>query len=168
MLQYWRALTGLVHGGLMDADSPLQSPLLAEDLARTVATAALHVFPNTTMTQQRSPRTGTVMPATVRRAVAHIDANAHRPLQLADIAAAAGAGARALQNGFRQHLDTTPLAYLQRVRLEAARRELLGGDPAQGDTVADVAARWGFANAGRFAAAYRALFDELPGQTLRS
>ena len=57
----------------MDPESPLGSPLLAEDLARTLATAALHTFPNSTMTQQHVPGPGDVAPATIRRAVAHID-----------------------------------------------------------------------------------------------
>lgn len=167
MHRYWRSLVGLVGGALMDSASPLSSPLLAEDMARTVATAALHTFPNTTMSRQHVPGPGAVTPAAVRRAVAHIEAHAHLPLQLSEIAAAAGTSARALQYGFRRHLDTTPLAYLRRHRLELARRDLHGADPARGDTVAAVATRWGFTNPGRFAAAYRAAYGVLPGETLR-
>ena len=167
MRRYWRSMISLAGGALMDPVSPLESPLLAEDLARTVATAALHVFPNTTMNRQHVPGPGAVTPATVRRAVAHIDAHAHLPLQLGDIAAAAGTGARALQYGFRRHLGTTPLGYLRRVRLELARRELQRADPTRGDTVAAVAARWGFPHTGRFAAAYHAAYGVLPGETLR-
>ncbi|GGQ64650.1 AraC family transcriptional regulator [Couchioplanes azureus] len=168
MRRYWRSLLGLVSGALMDPVSPLSSPLLAEDLARTVATAALQVFPNTTMNRQHVPGPGTVAPAAVRRAVAHIDAHAHLPLQLSEIAAAAGTSARALQYGFRRHLGTTPLGYLRQVRLELARRELQRADPARGDTVAAIATRWGFTHTGRFAAAYRAAHGVLPGETLRT
>jgi len=168
MHRYWRALLGLVSGALMDPASPLSSPLLAEDMARTVATAALHTFPNTTMTRQHVPDAGTITCASVRRAVAYIDANAHLPLQLSEIAAAAGTSARALQYGFRQHLGTTPLGHLRRVRLELARGELQRADPTRGDTVAAIATRWGFANPGRFATAYRAAYGVLPGQTLRN
>ncbi|WP_336027824.1 helix-turn-helix domain-containing protein [Geodermatophilus sp. FMUSA9-8] len=167
MHRYWRSLVGLVSGALMDPLSPLGSPLLAEEMARTVATAALHVFPNTALGREHVPGPGAVAPATVRRAVAHMDACAHLPLQLGDIAAAAGTSARALQYGFRRYLGTTPLGYLRRVRLEHARRELQRADPTRGDTVAAVAARWGFANPGRFAAAYRAAYGVSPGQTLR-
>ena len=81
---------------------------------------------------------------------------------------AAGTSARALQYGFRRHLGTTPLRYLGRVRLERARRELQRADPTRGDTVAAIATRWGFANPGRFATAYRAAYGVLPGQTLRN
>src|SRR3712207_28049 len=54
MHRYWQALLRLVRGAVADPVSPMSSPLLAEDLARTVATAALHVFPNTTMTRQHT------------------------------------------------------------------------------------------------------------------
>ncbi|WP_432561556.1 helix-turn-helix transcriptional regulator [Kineococcus sp. SYSU DK003] len=168
MDRYWRSLVGLVSGALTDPDSPLDSPLLAEEMARTVATAALHVFPNTTMTRQHVPGPGATTPATVRRAVAHIEANAHLPLPLHEIAAAAGTSVRALQHGFRRHLDTTPLEHLRRVRLEHAHRELQRADPTRGDTVADIATRWGFANAGRFATLHRATYGVRPGDTLRA
>ncbi|GAB2596955.1 hypothetical protein Aab01nite_72410 [Paractinoplanes abujensis] len=168
MARYWRSLIALVSGALTDTESPLNSPLLAENLARTVATGALHVFPNTTMTLQDVRGPGAVTPAAVRRAVTYIDANAHLPLRVGEIAAAAGTSARALQYGFRRHLGTTPLHYLSRVRLELARRELQEADPARGDTVGAVATRWGFANAGRFAAAYRAAYGVLPSDTLNS
>ncbi|SDC23421.1 Helix-turn-helix domain-containing protein [Geodermatophilus telluris] len=168
MHRYWRSLLGLVSGALMDPVSPLDSPLLAEEMARAVATAALHVFPNTTLSRQHVPGPGVVAPAAVRRAVAHIEAHAHLPLRLDEIAAAAGTSARALQYGFRRHLDTTPLGYLRRVRLEGARRELRDADPARGDTVAAVARRWGFAKPDRFAAAYRSAYGVPPSHTLRT
>ena len=167
MHRYWRTLIGLVSGALMDPASPLNSPLLAESLTRTVATAALHTFPNTTMTRQHVPGPGAVMPAAVRRAVAHIDTHAHLPLHLSQIAAAAGTSTRALQYGFRRHLDTTPLGYLRRVRLELAHRDLRQADPTRGDTVAAVATRWGFANPSRFATIYRQAYGVTPSHTLR-
>ncbi|SFP21333.1 AraC-binding-like domain-containing protein [Geodermatophilus dictyosporus] len=168
MHRFWRSLVGLVSGALMDPVSPLDSPLLAEEMARAVATAALHVFPNTTLSRQHVPGPGAVAPAAVRRAVAHIEAHAHLPLKLDEIAAAAGTSARALQYGFRRHLDTTPTGYLRRVRLEGARRELQRADPTRGDTVAAVARRWGFAKPDRFAAAYRTAHGVPPSHTLRT
>ncbi|MBV9195797.1 MAG: AraC family transcriptional regulator [Solirubrobacterales bacterium] len=48
----------------------------------------------------------------------------------------------------------------------AAHRELLASDAAQ-CTVGELAARWGFLNPGRFAAAYRARYGVSPSVTLR-
>ncbi|PPK67084.1 helix-turn-helix domain-containing protein [Actinokineospora auranticolor] len=44
---------------------------------------------------------------------------------------------------FRCHLDTTPVAYLRRVRLGCARPNLRAATPGQ-DTVTRIAARWGY------------------------
>ncbi len=101
----------------------------------------------------------------MRRAVAFVEANADQDIGLVQIAAAAYVTPRALQYAFRRHLDTTPLAFLRRVRLDAAHRELLAADP-RGTTVTEIAMRWGFAHPGRFAAHYRNTYRTAPGTTL--
>jgi transcriptional regulator GlxA family with amidase domain len=106
-------------------------------------------------------------PAVIRRAVEFIDSNAHRSIDLAEIAEASLIGARGLQASFRKHRDQTPLGYLREVRMQRAHRDLLAADPAAGDTVAEIAARWGFAHPGRFSVSYREAFGVSPGVTLR-
>lgn len=104
-------------------------------------------------------------PGSVRRAVDMIENHPHRALTVSTLAREAGVSVRALQLGFRRHLDTTPTGYLRRVRLQRARVELQGsGD---GLTVSQVACRWGFTHLGRFAAEYRRRYGESPSQTLR-
>jgi transcriptional regulator GlxA family with amidase domain len=116
----------------------------------------------------RTTRTaGDGEPATLRRAVAHIEAHAGDAVTLTEIARTARASPRAVQYAFRRHRGTTPTGYLRRVRLEGAHRDLVTGDPTTGDTVAAIAARWGFAKAGRFSAAYAAAYGRPPSQTLR-
>ncbi|XVU28811.1 AraC family transcriptional regulator [Actinoplanes sp. CA-054009] len=142
--------------------------LLLDAAIDTVATAALSIFPNTTMTAGYITQPGRLAPAAVRRAVAYIDAHAGEPISLDEIAGAAGVGARALQAGFRRHLDATPLGYLLKVRLEHAHRELQAADPASGATVSGIARRWGFPSHSRFTAAYHATYGRLPSSTLRT
>jgi transcriptional regulator GlxA family with amidase domain len=72
-----------------------------------------------------------------------------------------------VQEAFRRHLDTTPIGYLRRVRLERAHNDLAAADPGAGSTVAEIAARWGFAHHGRFAALYQDSYGRSPSQTLR-
>jgi transcriptional regulator GlxA family with amidase domain len=73
---------------------------------------------------------------------------------------------RSLQEGFRQHVGVSPMAYLRRVRLEHAHAEL--SEPRDGQrSVAAVAHRWGFGHLGRFAAAYRERYGVSPSDTLR-
>jgi AraC-like DNA-binding protein len=168
MHRYWLATMQLVLGALTTEPSPMAYPLMAEEMTRLAAIAALHVFPNTTMTRPYAPGPERVPPAVLRRAIAYIDEHAAEPLTLSDIAAAAGTSGRALQYAFRRHYEVTPLGYVRRVRLERAHQELRAGDPRTGVTVADVAARWGFVKASSFARSYRRAFGVLPSQTLRS
>jgi len=98
-------------------------------------------------------------PTTVRRALAFIDDNAHLPITIDDIAAAAFISTRGLQYAFRRTLDTTPADRLRRARLEGARREIRAGSE---DSISVIARRWGFAHASRFAAAYRAVYGRPP------
>ena len=71
-----------------------------------------------------------------------------------------------MQLAFRRHLDTTPLGYLRRVRLDYAHRQLAAADPRY-ESVTAVAYRWGFSSS-RFAAYYRQAYGVLPSQTLRN
>lgn len=145
----------------------MASPILVDGVARTLATAVLDTFPNTAVADPPPDRT-VVAPATLRRAVEFVDTNAHRPIGLADIAAAARVTPRGLRQVFRLHLGTTPTDYLRTVRLDHAHRELVNGDPGRGDTIAAVALRWGFPNEDAFTADYRAAFGHGPRQTLHA
>jgi transcriptional regulator GlxA family with amidase domain len=57
------------------------------------------------------------------------------------------------------------MVYLRAVRLRRAHDRLLSADPHTA-TVAAVALRCGITHLGRFSAAYRAAFGELPSATL--
>lgn len=102
-------------------------------------------------------------PTTVRRAVRVIEARAEDELSLGDLARECRVSTRALQYAFRHELGCTPLDYLRRVRLDLVRQSLRSGSA---QSVGDVAARYGFFNAGRFAREYRQVFGENPRQTL--
>ncbi len=81
------------------------------------------------------------------------------------VAARVGVSLRSLEAGFRESRQTTPTQYLRKVRLEAARAELLA--PSESTTVTSVALANGFFHLPRFSAYYRTAFDEPPGLTLR-
>ncbi len=102
------------------------------------------------------------LPRHVQRAIDFIHAHLEDAIDVGDIARAACVSVRALEEGFRRHCDTTPLAYLRDARLDCVRKALAGGAPG---TVAAVAHRYGFAHLGRFSAYYRARFGETPSHT---
>lgn len=159
----WSAATTFVGRQLAGVEE--LSPLIAGQTGRLLATTALSVFPHE-IPEPRPCERADATPLTLRRAIAFIDAHAHQDLTLADIAAAVHVAPRTLQHAFRRYRDTTPLAYLRTVRLARAHQDLLTAAPAHA-TVARIAARWGFAQPGRFAAYYRAMYGRSPQQTLR-
>jgi AraC-like DNA-binding protein len=163
----WLATIAYLTRLLSGPDGAGVPALLLDAAIEATATAALSVFPNTTMTAGYTAGPGRITPAAIRRAIAFIDAHAAETITLDEIAAAAGLSARALQAGFRRHYDITPTGYLLKVRLEHAHRDLQTADPTGGATVAAIAHRWGFADHSRFTAAYRAAYGRLPSHTLR-
>ena len=82
-------------------------------------------------------------------------------LELAQIA---GVPLRQLQHDFKTYTGMSPAQWLRLRRLNGARRELLSSAQT---TVAEVAMNWSFWHLGRFSNSYRALFKELPSETLR-
>ncbi|WLI09801.1 MULTISPECIES: helix-turn-helix domain-containing protein [Pseudomonas] len=86
-------------------------------------------------------------------------------LNLLELSQVAGVSLRQLQHAFKAYTGMTPTHWLRLRRLNSARRELLRRTPGE-TTVAQVAMDWSFWHLGRFSSSYRALFQELPSQTL--
>jgi hypothetical protein len=141
MGQYWRTLMVYLDRELAAAQPAIGQPLVLAQTEVMLAAAALAVFPNTSVASGSRARFGR---------------------------ASAGVGARALQLSFAGHYGSTPMGYLRRVRLDRAHCELQAADPARGDTVGQVARRWGFAKRSRFAASYRRAYGVSPSHTLRT
>ena len=135
------------------------------DVSRLLAHSLLHTFDNNLVADER----GAVRDArdatqsVVRLAQRVIEERGGDDLTMSDIARECHVTPRALQDAFRRHLDCTPHAYLRQVRLDLVHQVLRDGSVSN---VGDAAARFGFFNPGRFAAEYRQVFGENPGQTL--
>ncbi|MEJ2863059.1 helix-turn-helix transcriptional regulator [Actinomycetospora flava] len=167
LARYWTDLVDHVDRALLAHDELMELPLMHAEAMRQLVAGVLAVFPNSTLDHHREPDHEAVEPATVRRAVEFMDAHAHEDVSLTQVAEAARMGPRGLQAAFRRHREQSPLDYLRRVRMERAHHDLQVGDPTRGDTVGGIAARWGFANAGRFAVDYRRAYGHSPSDTLR-
>jgi AraC-like DNA-binding protein len=164
--RHWKATYAYVRQEILGVPEAAAQPLLVAAAEQLMLTTVLAAFPSNALTDPTIEDRHDAHPATLRRATAFIEENAHRAITAADIATAANVTVRAVQLAFRRHLDTTPLGYLRRVRLEHAHRELLAADPAS-ETVTAVAYRWGFPSTSRFAAEYRAAYGVTPSRTLR-
>ncbi|WP_085696102.1 helix-turn-helix domain-containing protein [Pseudomonas sp. B26(2017)] len=87
-------------------------------------------------------------------------------LNLLELSRVAGVSLRQLQQTFKAYTGMSPSHWLRLRRLNSARRELLKRSPAD-TTVAEVAMNWSFWHLGRFSSSYRAMFKELPSETLK-
>jgi AraC-like DNA-binding protein len=164
--QTWKATSAYIRATMLASPEAATAPLVTSNTVRLLVAVALATFPSNALADPTIEDRHDAHPDTLRRAVAFVDEHAHQDITVADIAAAAFVTTRAVQLAFRRHLDTTPMEYLRRVRLDHARHDLLAADPAD-QTVTAVAYRWGFANPSRFAALYRQAYGVAPGHTLR-
>ncbi|CCD88879.1 putative transcriptional regulator, AraC/XylS family [Bradyrhizobium sp. ORS 285] len=105
------------------------------------------------------------LPKAVRRARDLLAAQATEPLDLSELAAAAGVGIRALQGGFRRHFGMSISDMLLDIRLARLNAQLLTASPEA--RIIDLAFELGFTHLGRMAGAYRDKFGEPPSATLQ-
>ena len=104
-----------------------------------------------------------LLPQHVRRALVYMRGNMAEKVTLSELVSACGASERTLLKQFRRFLGLPPLAYLRRLRLGAAKSELIRADSSE--AVSDIATRFGFSHLGRFATDYRRVFGESPSAT---
>ena len=167
LADHWRHTVDHLDTHLFSSPELAGQPLLVGQAARLLAAAALVTFPNTALEEPKTLDDVDASSSVLRRAVQFIDDHAQHDISLRDISEAAHVTTRAVQYAFRRHLDTTPTAYLRRVRLEGVHADLLAADPTDGTTVTAIAARWGFFNQGRFAALYRSAYGRSPKEALQ-
>jgi AraC-like DNA-binding protein len=110
--------------------------------------------------------TPTASPRAVRAAMELLEGSPERPWTVGELASEIHVSVRALQSAFARSQGLSPMRYLRDVRLRRIHADLLDADP-QRTTVTEVAARWGFAHHGHFAARYREKFGEPPASTLQ-
>ena len=162
----WSRLVRVVRDELRYEESLFYQPLIAEQLRSTVLGGLLLSVPHRYHEELTGPATAGP-PRAIRRVVDAVHDQPERAFTVTDLARLAGMSVRSLQEGFRRHVGTAPMAYLQQVRLGRAHEALRRADPTR-VTVAAIAHRWGFAHLGRFASAYRNRYGESPSETLRS
>ena len=155
----------MIDGAAAQEDGPLAHPLATQRLEQVLVQSLLFGQPH-----NYSDRLAAPSPAAgarpVSQAVELLRSDPAHPWTVAELAAEVSMSVRSLQEGFRRSLDTTPMAYLHRLRLERAHHELSAAEPGT-VSVTEVATRWGFVHLGRFAGAYSGAYGEPPSATLR-
>ena len=159
----WRQLLDLAVRSV-DHDGVLSREPVCSNLEDLLLSALLAAQPHNHIEalQQRYD----AAPFYIVRAEREMRRQLHDAFTVASLASAACVSERTLHLGFRRFRGTTPMGRLLALRLHEARRLLRSARP--NATVAQVAAEVGFHQFGRFAATYRAIFGELPSDTLRA
>jgi AraC-like DNA-binding protein len=160
-----RCLLDSLLAELAHADTLLTNDIAIRSFEEHLALCLLLGLPHNHSERILRQRIGAA-PINVKRAEEFMRANACVPLTIEAIAKAAGCSIRALQLAFRRFRSTTPMAALQRIRLEAARTEVLRAERAQ--SLARIAAEYGFSNPSRFAQLFRRTYGAYPSEALRA
>lgn len=161
----WRRGLDLLVSALDRPDTMVEQPLVAHPFERTLMSALLlaHHSNYTPMIRGEAQ----IAPSrAVSIALEWIEGHPKWRHTTASLAKEADVTERALQRGFRKHLNMRPMEYLREVRLRRIRDELLAAQ-ADAATVTGLAAEWGFLHTGHFAATYQQRFGEKPSDTLR-
>src|SRR6202007_347710 len=101
----------------------------------------------------------------MRRAEEYLREHMDRPFSSRALCQATHMSERSIEMLFKEVYGISPRSWSQLARLNAARQELLRAD-LRTVSVTAVATRWGFYHFGRFSAAYRRLFGEVPSATV--
>ncbi|NET42857.1 AraC family transcriptional regulator [Okeania sp. SIO2B3] len=88
-----------------------------------------------------------------------------KPLTLKQLAQNLKCSSCALSFGFKDLFGLSPMRYLKVRRLNAVRQRLKASEP-ESCTIAILASQFGFYSASHFARDYKAMFGELPSETL--
>lgn len=164
-----RALFGMLAYICREIDEPgsvLENSVVAASMEDTFLLLFAQRFMDRTMSVYTAPETSATVPYYVRRAERFMLANLTENLNITELAEAAGVPVRTLYYGFHQARGQPPLAWLKTQRLRQARQDILH-DHDMSLTVTELANRYCASSIGRFAAAYRAAFGELPSETRR-
>jgi AraC family ethanolamine operon transcriptional activator len=101
----------------------------------------------------------------VHRVEDYFESHLGDPLRVDELCAAVGTPLHTLERAFHDVHGISPKKFLTLRRLACARKDLMRRGP-QNDSVTGVAMKWGFFHLSRFAAEYKAVFQESPSETL--
>ncbi|MFV0458557.1 MAG: AraC family transcriptional regulator [Actinomycetales bacterium] len=160
--QRWQGVVGLLEQSLGAAPGE-QNDLWFDGLGRFIVSSMLATHPNTMITQAAPVETMSASARAARQAAEYLRAHHDQPVRVGAMAEDLHLSPRSLQLAFRRQYGVTITEFLRELRLNSAHRQLMEDPNAN---VADVAYRWGFSSASRFAAQHREYFGVQPSQVM--
>jgi AraC-like DNA-binding protein len=162
----WHAAVQLLHTEVYHAGSLVQLGHGISGIEELLMNSLLHIQPSNYHEEFMRPVTDPGR-RVVQEAISYIDAHLAEQITMESIARNVHMSIRSIQQGFRDELGMSPMAYVRDRRLERVHAELADALPSDGVTVTDVATRWGFHHLGSFAVEYRKRWGTSPSETLR-
>ena len=159
-----RRMFDFLFAELEHSDTLLTNEIAIRSFEENLALCLLLGLPHN-YTERIGRQKTAAAPGNVRRAEAFMRANASLPLSIVEIAEAAGCSVRALQIAFQRFRGTAPMRVLHQARLEQARTEMLRAG--RTDSLARIAAEYGFSSPTRFAQSFRQKYGIYPSEMLR-
>lgn len=163
----WHAAVQLIHTEVFHEGSLVQRGQGIGAVEEFVMSSLLHLQPSNYHEEFLTPAQPDQRRAVVQNAMNYIDDHLAERITMPALAKAVHMSVRSIQQGFREELGMTPMAYVRERRLERVNEELTDAIPSDGVTVTQVAERWGFHHLGSFAVEYRKRWGEAPSETLR-
>lgn len=160
----WRGIAGVAINALLIEETSAFNPLVAVPLASTIMRGLLLAADH----QYRDALDAVgerIRPRLVERALSIMEERSHEPLTVSGIALEVGCSGRALRYGFQNHVGTSPLQYLARIRMDRVHHALATSSPDE-TSVTEILHRYQVSHHSRFAVAYRAEYGVLPSVTL--
>jgi len=148
-----------------EAPEVIANPSTAHSLEQALVEAAVDCLRDADVHENSSAQRRREL--IMRRFFKILEDNSHIPLYISEVCTAIGVAHSTLLLCCKEHLGMAPKRYLMLRRLRLARRELQEATHDE-TSVAQIAAKYGFWEFGRFAGVYRSVFGERPSDTLRS
>ena len=162
VVSFWLRLASLLTSRVLSESDLYARDQIREQVIDALVGTTIEAFGLTDVEEDPAAST-----AVVQRAEAFMSAHLGEPITIPAVAAAGYVSVRTLQLAFQRVRALPPQVRLRELRLAAARTALTGAAD-RSVTVAAVARRFGYSNAGRFGAYYRSAYGESPSETLRA
>lgn len=160
--RYFRSALGSLFAELRSDPSVLTDPVSRASLKRASVGVVLELL---AQSPERADTRGTSIAANwqlASRVRDLVEGAPDCPMSVIELALRLGVSRRTVQYACQNALGIKPISYLRAVRLSGVRKDMR-----HARSVSEAATRWGFWHFGRFAQDYRAMFGELPSETLK-
>lgn len=154
-------LVGLLSLICQEAESGAMTPQVLRHYHRLVAAKLMTSIRHNVTLQTQSPENHTF-----ERISRFIEARLKEDIGLEDLVNHTRLSKRSIYLLFEKQVQTSPMNYIRRRKLEAVHQALLN-QPSKCQNVTGIALDFGFSHLGRFSNSYRDLFGVLPSETLK-